>query len=160
MHTIYDAATGVQIEVKERHELKPPSQRLDELLYKDRGRLYELSTVFPFDLFTDKIIISRTKVDLVYGVFFFSEHVISMLVKDLKNVKVTTGIFFASMSFELQGYEKNPPAIKFLQVHKAVRARRIIEGLIICETNKIDLKELPSSDLIAKLEDLGKAREK
>src|SRR5687768_500406 len=78
-------------------------EKLDQLTQQTSKVIMQISNIFPFDFFTDKLIIRPTKVDLVYGVFFFSDYILSMLIKDLKTVKVSTGLLFATMSFELQG---------------------------------------------------------
>ncbi|MBX4206106.1 hypothetical protein KW795_02815 [Candidatus Microgenomates bacterium] len=145
-------------DVKIERAILVPPKTLDKLVEENRQKIMEVKNIFPFDLFPDKIIISKTKVDLVYGLFFFSDHIISMLIKDLKNAKVTTGILFASMSFELQGYEVNPEKIKFLPIAKAMQARRIIEGLIASEAKGIDLSSFEPEELMDKLEEIGRAR--
>lgn len=136
-----------------------PTEQLDVLASKTHNVLFEVSNIFPFDFFTDKLVIRPTKIDLIYGIFFFSDHVISMLFRDLKTVKVTTGLFFSSMTFELQGYEDNPPAIKFLNNKDALRARRMISGLMSIYQNDIKMTEIPSSELSQKAEEIGRARE-
>lgn len=134
-------------------------KKLDQLTAQTSNILLEIKNTFPFDLFTDKLIIRPTKIDLVYGIFFFSDYILSMLIKDLKTVKVSTGLFFATMSFELQGYETNPPKIKFLSNKKAMQARRIIAGLMAAHQNNVDLAQLPIEDLSGKVEEIGRARE-
>lgn len=131
---------------------------LDKLIAGNQEKIMELQNIFPFDFFPDKIIISKTKVDLIYGVFFFSDQVLSMMIRDIKNVKLMTGILFAGLSFELQGYEVNPPKIKFLSIAQAMKARRIIEGLIACEAKGVDLSSFTTLQLEEKLEELGRAR--
>jgi hypothetical protein len=135
------------------------TKKLDTLVSQTANVIFEAKNVFPFDLFVDKLLIRPTKIDVVYGIFFFSDHVMSMLIKDLKAVKLTTGIFFASLQFELQGYEENPPEIKFLWREDAMKARRIISGLMAAQQNGVDLTQLPVDQLMEKTEEIGRARE-
>ncbi len=135
------------------------SERLDQLQEQTSNVIMELSNIFPFDFFTDRLIIRPTKIDLVYGIFFFSDYIFSMLIKDLKAVKVSTGLLFSTMNFELQGYETNPPKIKFLSNSKAMKARRIIAGLMAAHQNNIDLTQIPVEELTSKVEEIGRARE-
>lgn len=137
---------------------KNPTLQMSKLMDLNKNKILEIKNVFPFDLFQDRVIVSAHKVDLVYGVFFYSDYVVSMLIKDMKNAKVSTGIFFGTLTFELHGYETNPPPVKFLWREDAIKARRVIEGLIACCQNGIDITELDPNNIQEKIEEIGRAR--
>lgn len=68
-------------------------QKLDNLVLKSRKALFEISAVFPFDFFPDKIKIDENKVDLIYCKFFFNKHMSSFLIEDIHTVTLSTGVF-------------------------------------------------------------------
>lgn len=145
---------SVVIEKDQRTE----TQKIDRVIEKTGRKLFEISSVFPFDFFPDKIVIDENKVSLIFGIFFFSEQVFPIFIKDIKNVTVSSSILFASLTFELTGYEKNPQKIKYLWIPGAMRARRIITGLVACHAEKIDTTKLSESKLLEKVEEIGRAR--
>ncbi len=139
-------------------DLRTESQKIDTILAKSEPVLFEASAVFPFDLFPDRLIIHPDKVSLIYHIFFFSEQVFPMFIRDLKNVAVGTNVLFGSLLFELQGFEKNPPKLNYLKVSEAIKARRIITGLIAFNNERIDVTKLSTEELAEKAEEVGKAR--
>lgn len=127
--------------------------------------IYTLSSVFPFDFFPDTITIDLKKIDISYGYFFLSRQNFSILISDLKTVRVNTGPFFATMYFEISGYETNPDAVTHLPKAKALRARSLIMGLLafqsrqpnsfILESENVDLRGLPPNELVNQLVKIG-----
>jgi hypothetical protein len=140
-----------------------PGQKLDNLVLKARRTLLEINTVFPFDFFPDRVRIDENKVDIISYEFFFTKHLISILIKNINSATISTGVFFATLNLEVAGfvtgYNVKPYPIRYLWKRDAIRARRIILGLIAAEKEKIDLAKVSSKDLIFKIEEIGKTRE-
>lgn len=67
-------------------------------------------------------------------------------------------MLFATLTFEIVGPEKNPHKIKYLKIREALKAKRIIIGLKACFDEKIDTTKLSTSELITKVEEIGKSR--
>ena len=99
--------------------------------------------------------IDRVKVDLVYGLFFNSYDILPTLIQDITSVEISTGVFFAELQFKVRYYKNDPKPITYLRKDEALKARKIITGLIICKKNDIDLDGLDNQKIIAKLEELG-----
>ncbi len=139
------------------------SKKLDNLVLKSRRTLLEVTTVFPFDLFPDRVRIDENKVDIISYEFFFTKHLISILIKNINSATISTGVFFATLNLEVAGfvtgYNVKPYPIQYLWKRDAIRARRIILGLIAAEKAKIDLAKISSKDLVFKIEEIGKTRE-
>lgn len=140
------------------------SQKLDKLIAKSRRVIFEADTVFPFDFFPDTIRVDENKVDIIGRRFFAEKHLVSVLIGEIKTVKLSTGPFFATITLDL----KRPPRreddflvqpINYLWKRDAVRIRRIILGLIVANEEKIDIGKIQISELVRKLEEIGKARE-
>lgn len=135
------------------------AQKLDSLVEHASAPLFTLSSVWPFDLFPNKIIIGENKVDFIYNDFFWTKHTFSALVKNINNVQISVGPFFASLTLEMIGYEANPGSVKFLPVREAARARRIIMGLAACAKEEVDLADLRHDEVLSKVEQIGMAGE-
>lgn len=135
------------------------SSQIDHLLTTTQHTLYRTKTVFPFDLFPDELAIDETKVNIISHEFFYSEHVCSILIKDISEVDITASIFFATLTILHQGFKTDPFVVQYLWRSNAIRARRIIQGLILCERNKISIDNTDKTSLAKKVEELGKTLE-
>lgn len=120
--------------------------------------LYDCKTVFPFDIYPDRIIIDENKVDIIYGLFAYSSHVFSIPLKNISGARSTTTLFFGDLDIDITGFETNPDTIKHLKKKDAVRLRRIINGLVITFKEGIDISKLPLEEAKKQIEEIGRAR--
>lgn len=135
------------------------NQKINDLVHSLSVELFALTTVFPFKLFPTQIIIRPTKVDIIHASFFWSEDVHTTLISDISDVSVHTSIFFASLVITDQGYHDKVIQIRFLPRNSAVKARRIIQGLVIAFRENIDPEKIDPIELADKAEKLGKTRQ-
>jgi cell fate (sporulation/competence/biofilm development) regulator YmcA (YheA/YmcA/DUF963 family) len=63
------------------------------------------------------------------------------------------------LEFEIEGYERNPDPIRYFKRAEAVRAKRIIVGLIETQRQEIDLTKIDKEDALKKLEEVGASGE-
>lgn len=140
---------------------KKHSEEIDKITTMTEDRLFELSSVFPFDLFPNKIIIGQKQVMLIYRQFFFTSQVYNFLIQDILTPVVSSSVFFSTLRIELGpgGFHQNPPSIKYLKKNEALKARRMIMGLIICMKEKIDLSGLSSREIAEKTEEIGRFKQ-
>jgi hypothetical protein len=129
-------------------------QKIEDLIDRETAPIYEISTVFPFTLFPTRIKIYRNKV-VVIKTFFLGRYEFPMIVEDIKTVTATGSIVFASLYFEIKGYEDNPQLVRFLWHDDAFTARRIIMGLILLKRKKITTEDITNEELVKKVEQLG-----
>jgi hypothetical protein len=137
-------------------------ERLDKTLERTRRTLLAIKTVFPFDLFPDIIRVDENKVEIIEKKFFVEEHIFPILIKNITGVVVTTNPFFATLKVEITGFDTNPDPITFLKKSDAIRAKRIIMGLITVQKDGkdgIDLSNIPLEEVRHKIEEIGKAQE-
>jgi hypothetical protein len=135
-------------------------QKLDQLVSDSAEVIYRCKNIFPFDFFPDQVIIDKTKIDLIYGLFFASKEVFTIMHKDLHAITMDYDLFFATIDFEVSGYEHDPGPIKFMSRKDALIVRRITLGIIASQKEGIDLSKLTTQELRIKLEEIGKAKEK
>ena len=133
------------------------NEDLDKLnkLVADEVVLYQLSSVFPIDLFPTKISIEKTQVNFVDRIFFGAEEVTSVLIHSISNVEVDRTLFLATLRVTLMLPGQRPVVVKNLWQHEAFKARRIIQGLMTGLSQDIDLSQVPSHELLMKVEELG-----
>ncbi len=136
---------------------------VDEL-EKDIGQpLYTVSAVFPFDLFPDKIIIYRKRVDFIYRHFFWVEEIIPIMLEDIISSRVSISILFASLEVEVKGLtflpNSLPPFVNFLPIEKAKEANQILTSLLAANNEGLDADQLPDKPLADKLQEIGKPQD-
>jgi len=131
----------------------------DKLVKATNEKIYSCQSVFPFTLFPDIIKVDQYKIDIIYSIFFFSKSVFTILLKDVRTVKVDSGLFFATLNIEVIGYEKNPTPVRFLPKAAAFKLRDIIMGLVAAKRNKVDLATIDEKTLKADAQKVGSTRE-
>jgi len=136
-----------------------PIDPLPQLIRESDVPLFTLKTVFPFVLFTDKIIIRVNHIDVVHGVFFWSATSTRLQLQDIRQVTLQFNPFFATLDIVPQGPLEQTMTISFLWKEEAKRAKRIIAGLMEGHLKKVDFSQYHSQELMNAVEDLGKASE-
>jgi hypothetical protein len=131
---------------------------LDSLTTKAQRKLFRIKSVFPFMLFPDELIIDESKINVVSKLFFASEDVRSVPINNIAAVSVETSIFFASLRIVDKFFRDEPLVVTYLHKDEAIRARRIIEGLLVIAEEKVDLTTFPPDKIVELLEKIGTAR--
>lgn len=134
------------------------TRELDKLVEKSEAVVFELSSVFPFQLFPDKIIVDEEKVTIVRRHLFF-KRIFPILIRDLLTVKVNRGILFSAMEFEIKRLEENPSPITFLWPDQADKASKYIMGLVGADRERLDLNEMPFKEVKKKIKIIGESEE-
>lgn len=147
------------VRTKQKTIFSQDQQKLDQLVEESSRILYKISTVFPFDLFPDEVVIDENKVNIIIRNFFSSELIESVLIRDISQIYIQTTPFFASMRIATFKANSKPYNFSFLKINEAIKARRIIEGLRVVTKEKIDLARFPLEELTQKVENIGKTLE-
>lgn len=108
------------------------------VIEKNTTPLYEFNSVFPFAIFPETVRVYEYEVHIIYREFFFYRRDFPILLKDLKNVTVASGIIFATMNFEIAFQELNPKPIAVLKKSEARYARKLIMGLSMLVRENVD----------------------
>jgi len=127
-----------------------------ELVRKSNRILASVSThKFPFDLFPDTLNVEEGRVNVIVRNFFFSSQVYSVDLKNIANVIINTSPFFAQLVIVSKTFTENEIRINNLWIKQAIYVRRLIEGLRVLDSNKIDTSIYSKRDLVHKLEELS-----
>ena len=98
--------------------------------------LMRIHSVFPFDLFPDTITLQKDKIDIIHRPFFFTKEVFTVFINDIRTIRINSGPFFATLSFELKGMmeEQNPEPISFLRKKSAKKIRKLALNLCVSQS--------------------------
>lgn len=130
--------------------------KLKKILAESNDVLAKATTVFPFTLFRDDIVVDRTKVTITKRTFFFTSEVMSIRIEDILNVKAATGPFFGSLVLAVRVLSsEDHHTINYFWREDAIRLKHIIQGYVIAQHNQIDTNHLSKEELIATLAELG-----
>ncbi len=135
-----------------------PTPELPQLSREASAVLYSLSSVFPFDLFPDKIIIRLNHVDVIHGIFFWSGATDRIQVIDIRDVGVQYNPIFAKLTITPVGPPNITLNVKFLWRYQAMRAKRILLGILECHRQQVDLSKYSTKELLRYVEKIGRAR--
>lgn len=129
-------------------------------LAKDTNKtVARASAVFPLQLFPDTITVDQNKIDIVHRQFFWSKQLFTIFLEDLTNVTISVGPFFATMKFEVRGFEENPAPVTFLWKGDAINLHRNIVGLAAAKRKEIDIGSVPETIIEKHIPNIGKAHE-
>lgn len=134
--------TGTQMDTG---GIDPKSQRL----------LLKVTSVFPFQFFPDELIIDEMKITYVNKIFFLSRQTRIILINNISSVIVETSPFFAALKIRQNDPREHEFKITYLRKSDAIKAQKIIEGLIISRAQAIPIDKLNQKQLENKIEDLG-----
>lgn len=101
-------------------------------LSKQSGTIIlSVRSVFPFDFFSDTLILDLNKINLVKNDFFFSKTVYTVEYADILNVVAECGPFFGNVKITTRFFTAEPLTISFLKRKDALTARHLLNGLLI-----------------------------
>lgn len=147
---------GVKEEAEEKEQKKEQSNaKFEGLLNKTGQILMQFQTSFPFDLFPDRVTIDMNKVTISKREFFSSEIVTSIPAKEIKDISVSTAGFLATLTILTQS-SPDPIVIEKIKKQDALRARRVLQALIMTEKENIQLTKVKTDNLVDKLETIGR----
>lgn len=141
---------------KKKHKLSAEN-KVRELARKSSQVLYQLKSVFPFDFFPDTITINANKIDIVQSDFFFSNQRTSVPIRDIANVEVETIPFFATLKLINIRAPMRPISVSHLKHDEAIKAKRIIDGLLVATEQGADMSSLEPKKFLPHIEAVGKS---
>lgn len=141
------------------HNRAPPAEvaKFKTLAAKSQRILLRIAAVFPFDFFPDEIVIDETKVNIINRIFFASENTHSIPFKGIRDVLLETSLFFGTLKICPDGYPGQPICVRFLPKRGAIKARQIIQGLMVVARENIDITNIPDADIINNVESIGES---
>lgn len=133
-------------------------QELTQAIAKSNHPLAIATTVFPFTLFPDTVLVDREKLTVAHRIFFRVAEVMSIRIEDILNVTADVGPFFGAIKISTRFFDPEKPySVDFLWRGDALRIKRIMQGYIIAIQKNIDCSALSNKELSVLLDELGRA---
>jgi hypothetical protein len=140
-------------------QIRTGDKKFDDLIKRSTTNIFHTKAVFPFDLFPDEMIIDEVKINIFHREFFGSERIHSIPLDDVFQIAVNTTPFLSTLKITDRRFSDEPLTISNLWTKEAVRARRIIQGLVISKQEKLDISQYDANTLAGYMEELGRGRE-
>lgn len=125
----------------------------------DNAVLFTARSVWPFQLFPDRLIIREKDLTFVRKEFFWSGSTETVLIKDIFNIRSHSGPIFGSLEFEKRLFEASF-AMNNMWKSDALKAKQIIDGLMIAEEDDMTMPQNSSTkQKRQRAEDVGEIKE-
>ncbi len=135
------------------------SEDLEKIIHQSHEVLAQASTVFPVTLFPDTVVVDRTKVTIIKRDFFWSSDTMTFRIEDVLNAEVTVGPLFGSLIIASRVMSTTDHfRIDHFWRKDAIYLKRLIQGYVIAQHNKIDVAHLSTEELVKTLSGLGHHR--
>ncbi len=152
------APVSSEEEAKQHAQQSVAVSQLQNLAQDEQPVLMALSTVFPFKFFPTTITIEKTKVNIKNRLFFGSSEIQSVLISDLSTCETESNFFFAVLKLVTRIPNAPSITINYLPKEEAMKARRIIQGLMVGVMNKVDLTKVSTTELLESIEQVGDSK--
>lgn len=123
-------------------DTKTFTQLLEELSDKPDNVLMDASTVFPYRIFPETIIIDPVKVKIITRYFFHSKEIKTVLIKDILETSVEMSPLLATLQIVVNHKKDQPLRINHLKKETAEKAAKIIQGLVIARSESPDISKV------------------
>ena len=133
-------------------------QNINSLVNKTHNTLLVVRSIRFFDFFPDKLIIDENKVSFIYKDAFGVKSIHSVLIENITYVEAHTSLMTGTLVVVDSSNYRHPIELKINNLRKesAIRARKLIQGLVHAKNSKTDLSEFSAYDLENNLEELGR----
>lgn len=150
----------VSNEGQDKQDAVDESKKLSDLASETNDVIYEVKSVFPFQLFPDKLVIDTNKITIVRKELFF-KRIIPIAYEDLITVMVNRSILFASIDFDVKRLDRShsPRPINFLWPRKATLAKKYITGILTAKKAGVDFSKLTATQIRKRLKEIGSGSE-
>jgi len=135
-------------------KIESDKNKLDELIRKSNRSIISISSVFPWNFSPNTIDVEESRVTFIFRQLFASQSH-SVDIKDISNVFIESGFFFATLQIVSRTFIQNDIKIEYLKKKDAYGARDIIEGLRTFIQNDINSSNYEIGDLVNKLKELN-----
>ncbi|MBI2020640.1 hypothetical protein HYS94_04445 [Candidatus Daviesbacteria bacterium] len=144
-----------EVEESKKEEKEDPNKRFERIVESSQP-LFRLKTAIPLNPFPTEILIDSFKVEIIFREFLASSQTESILIKEIRDVIVETNPLFATLKIVVNPeHPNNPFTVGYLKKGEALKARRIIQGLVVVTRNALDLTRVDQTDIMEKLEEIG-----
>lgn len=124
-----------------------PASEISRELLRIRG-------TWPFDMAQDELIIEEKRIIIKRNTFPFGGYVLSLPIKKLVSFEVNHAFFYSALYIKGEGNSLNY-VMQWLKPKDAIRAKELVDGLRLQESELIEIKEKDPEKLAQTLESIG-----
>lgn len=135
-------------------------QKFEILAHEAPKPILTLHAIFPLDFFPDTVIVDSAKVTQIHRIFFRTEQIKSIMIKDIKYSIAECGPFFSTLRLADNMLQPTTLVIKPLWRKDALEARNIIQGLMVSAKQEVDVTKIEPEKEIPRIQHLGEPAEK
>lgn len=136
------------------------AQKLQAVVRESHTILAKAHSVFPMQLFPDRLNIDRHKFTIVHRQFFGIEQTVSVPIENIKNIEADFGPFFGSITVTSDLFINNTQTVNFLWRKDAKMIQKLVQGAVVAQREQIDLNKIDVKQLRNLLIDLGSGHSK
>lgn len=145
---------------EEEKEAEKSHHKIEALIKKSQKPLIKITSIFPLTLSPVSLVVEVDRVNITFNQFLGTYQMRSVPIKNLGEVVVETGPLFATLRvLEARMGQDTIIEVKPVRKRDAVRARRVLHGLMVADKNGVDLTVFEPEELARKVEILGQATE-
>lgn len=146
------------IETHDSQEKLTEPQNINSLVDKTHNALLTVRSIRIFDFFPDKLIIDENKVSFIYKDAFGVKSIHSVLIENITYVEAHTSLLTGALVVMDSSNYRHPIELRINNLRKeaAIRARKLIQGLVNAKISRVDFSELSPFELEDNLEELGR----
>lgn len=130
-----------------------PATTLDNTFVNSNRTVLRILSIFPLDISPTIITVETIRVMIMHRQFFSSQ-IHSVDIKDISNVFIDSGFISSSITIVSRTFIENNVQVDHLKKRDAILIRNVIEGLRICEKEKIATSDFTVEELIDKFKEL------
>ncbi|MBI3397523.1 hypothetical protein HY045_03545 [Candidatus Woesebacteria bacterium] len=133
---------------------------LNGLVRQSQNVLFSATSVFPFHISPDLLIIDENKVSIIHKRLGGAVQLHSVFVEDISDVTVQKNLILSTLKITDSTNPRFPVvhSVEKLKPSDAFSSRRIIQGLMCLKRTGVDLSNVNIKELTQKLDVLGKAK--
>ena len=136
------------------------SHTVEDLLERSNDIVFQAHSIFPLDIVPDHLIIDRSKVVVIFRELLgvYTEHTI--LLNEIRDVDTECDYFVGTLKILVSGPGVLWTTITNLRKRDTIKARDIINGLLIAQNEQCDLRFLNHDEMVHTLVELGSCHTK
>lgn len=134
-------------------KIEADKQTVDDLVKKSNRSIISISSLFPWNLFSNTIDVEEDRVTFKFNQFLSSQSH-SVDIKDISNVFIESSLFFSTLQVVSRTFIQNDIKVGNLNKSEAAKVHVIIEGLRTFAEHDINTSNYEIAELISKIEEL------
>lgn len=124
------------------------TQPLPKDVDKKNGCLYNFTSVFPLELFPDRVILDKLKITIIKRGFLLRRRIITLPLTDTVNVRINAGPLTSQLEIADSSVKEIPVRVQHVNNNDALQFQQLVEGIVIGIRQGVNLREMGTDEII------------